>query len=235
MLLTPRISLIRDRRNNSKCDRCILNLVRQHLMQREENTFNNIQKEQQLLRQLKQIFDHLGVIVVTTEGQVQFLTPRGEQLLSKYFDQKNPDSLPESLEYWFQHEIASLTPDNDVPVSCFPLQIEKKGKQLLIRLIANLIGEQYLLLLEEQERRSFSISSLELLGLTKREAEVLFWVAQDKSNAGIAKVLGCCEGTVRKHLEHVHQKLGVQTRTAAVMVALEKLGLLNEEFVAISS
>ena len=89
--------------------------------------------------------------------------------------------------------------------------------------------------MEEQVLESFSISSLELLGLTKREAEVLFWVAQDKNNAAIAKEVGCSKGKVRKRLEHVHAKLGVQTRTAAMMVALERLGLLKESFVAISS
>jgi len=94
------------------------------------------------------------------------------------------------------------------------------------RCVLNLL--RLLLLVEEEQLQSFSISSLELLGLTQREAEVLFWVAKDKSNAGIAKVLGCSEGTVRKHLEHLYQKLGVQTRTGAVMVALEKLGLLRK-------
>jgi DNA-binding CsgD family transcriptional regulator len=83
------------------------------------------------------------------------------------------------------------------------------------------------LLLEEREPHSFSISALELLGLSKREAEVLFWIAKDKSNAAIAKVLGCCEGTVRKHVENLYKKLGVQSRMGAVMIALEKLGLLE--------
>ena len=234
MILKQRISLVRDRQNSPKCDRCILNLVHQLLMQRGGNT-SKFNQKQQLLIQLKQVFDQLGAIIVTSQGEVQFITQRGEQLLSQYFDQKTSDSLPESLQHWFQHEILSLTSNGKIPYSCLPLHIEKKGKQFRICLIANLIGEQYLLLLEEQELRSFSISSLELLGLTKREAEVLFWVAKDKSNAGIAKVLGCCEGTVRKHLEHVHKKLGVQTRTAAVMFALERLGLLNEQIVAISS
>ena len=234
MILKQRISLIRDRQNPPKCDRCILNLVHQLLMQTGGST-SKFNQEQQLLTQLKQVFDHLGAIIVTSQGEVQFITQRGEKLLSQYFDQKNPDSLPASLQNWFKHEILSLTSNSQVLCSCLPLHIEKKGKQLRICLIANLNGEQYLLLLEEQELRSFSIASLELLGLTKREAEVLFWVAKDKSNAGIAKVLGCCEGTVRKHLEHVHKKLGVQTRTAAVMVALEKLGLLKGGIVAISS
>jgi DNA-binding NarL/FixJ family response regulator len=56
---------------------------------------------------------------------------------------------------------------------------------------------------------------------------VLFWVARDKSNAEIAKVLDCCEGTVRKHLEHLYKKLEAQTRIGAVMTALERLGLLQ--------
>ncbi len=84
------------------------------------------------------------------------------------------------------------------------------------------------MLLEERELPAFSIAALESLGLTQREAEVLFWVAKDKSNIEIAKVLDCCEGTVRKHLEHLYKKLCAQTRMGAVMVALERLGLLKE-------
>ncbi|WP_254658074.1 helix-turn-helix transcriptional regulator [Pleurocapsa sp. PCC 7327] len=106
---------------------------------------------------------------------------------------------------------------------------------MCIRIVPDSIGDRYLLQLEERKLQSFSVSALELLGLTKREAEVLFWVAKDKSNVGIARVLGCCEGTVRKHLEHLYKKLGVQTRTGAVMVVLEKLGLLKRSFVAMSS
>lgn len=223
-----------DRQIFTKCDRCILNLVREHLMQADENSpkFN---QEQQILTRLKQVFDRLGAIFVTPEGQVQFMTQQGEQLLSQYFSQKNPDSLPETLQNWFKHQISLLTSEGKVSSSCLPLHIEQAGKQLLVCLICDLIGEQYLLLLEEEELPSFSIASLELLGLTKREAEVLFWVAKDKSNVGIARVLGCSRGTVRKHLEHIHRKLGVQTRTAAVMVALERLGLLKGQFVAMSS
>ncbi len=208
--------------------------MRQHLMHTDENT-STFNKEQQILTQLKQVFELLGAIVVTPEGQVQFMTQRGEQLLNQYFSTYAPHSLPESLKHWFKHRISLLTSESKVPSLCLPLHIEQAGKQLLVRLIGDLIEEQYLLLLEEGELQFFSISSLELLGLTKREAEVLFWVAKDKSNAAIAKILGCSKGTVRKHLEHIHQKLGVQTRTAAVMVALERLGLLKGEFVAMSS
>ncbi len=55
--------------------------------------------------------------------------------------------------------------------------------------------------------------------LTRRETEVLFWLAQGKTNAGIGTTLGLSRFTVRTHLEHIYQKLGVQTRTAAAALA----------------
>ena len=234
MTLNQRILWSCDRLDFTECERCFLNLVHQYLMQKDEIApiYNN---EQKILTEFKQVFNRLGAIFVTPEAQVKSLTQRGEQLLSQYFPYYESHSLPESLQRWFKHRISLLTSKRKLPFPYFPLHIEQPGKQLLIRLNANPIREQYLILLEEQELKSFSISSLELLGLTKREAEVLFWAAKDRSNTGIAKVLGCREGTVRKHFEHIHAKLGVQTRTAAVMIALERLGLLQKSLVAISS
>jgi DNA-binding CsgD family transcriptional regulator len=52
--------------------------------------------------------------------------------------------------------------------------------------------------------------------LTRREREVLACVADGLSNAEIARVLVIEPSTVRKHLEHVFEKLGVGSRTAAV-------------------
>jgi len=65
---------------------------------------------------------------------------------------------------------------------------------------------------------------LEVLGLTPREAEVLFWVAQGKSNPEIATILGIGLTTVKKHLEATFAKLGVENRTSAAAMALERLG-----------
>lgn len=52
--------------------------------------------------------------------------------------------------------------------------------------------------------------------LTGRETEVLRWVARGKTNGEIAALLVVSPNTVRKHLEHAYEKLGVHTRTAAV-------------------
>ena len=55
--------------------------------------------------------------------------------------------------------------------------------------------------------------------LTQREAEVLHWLAGAKTDAEIAALLSISRRTVQKHLEHIYVKLGVETRTAAVMRA----------------
>jgi DNA-binding CsgD family transcriptional regulator len=56
--------------------------------------------------------------------------------------------------------------------------------------------------------------------LTRREIEVLGWVAGGKTNAETAKLLSIAPGTVKKHLDHIYEKLGVGTRTEAVVRAM---------------
>ena len=57
--------------------------------------------------------------------------------------------------------------------------------------------------------------------LTAREAEVLFWISQGKSNHDIGVILGAKTGTICKHVEHIFSKLNVENRTSAAVVALE--------------
>jgi DNA-binding NarL/FixJ family response regulator len=64
---------------------------------------------------------------------------------------------------------------------------------------------------------------LEKLGLTPREAEILLWVAQGKSNFETGVILAISATTVKKHLVHVFEKLGVESRNAATLQALEIL------------
>ncbi|HEX7437714.1 MAG TPA: LuxR C-terminal-related transcriptional regulator [Caldimonas sp.] len=64
-------------------------------------------------------------------------------------------------------------------------------------------------------------ASLDALPLTQREREVLRWVGAGKTDRDIAAIVGCSHRTVHKHLERVYAKLGVETRTAAVMRALD--------------
>jgi DNA-binding CsgD family transcriptional regulator len=61
------------------------------------------------------------------------------------------------------------------------------------------------------------------LGLTPRAAEALLWLAQGKTNSDIATILGISESTVKKHVQEMFDKLGVETRGAAAVRALEVL------------
>ena len=61
------------------------------------------------------------------------------------------------------------------------------------------------------------------LDLTPRVAETLLWLAQGKTNADIATILGNSESTVKKHVLEIFERLGVETRGAAALRALEVL------------
>lgn len=61
------------------------------------------------------------------------------------------------------------------------------------------------------------------LGLTPRVAEVLLWLTQGKTNGEIAAILGNTESTVKKQVLEIFEALGVETRTAATLRALEIL------------
>jgi DNA-binding NarL/FixJ family response regulator len=68
-----------------------------------------------------------------------------------------------------------------------------------------------------------SPARLEALGLTPREAEVLLWVAQGKSNGDVGVICGMAEATVKRHLSNLFEKLGLESRNAATLRALEVL------------
>ena len=66
--------------------------------------------------------------------------------------------------------------------------------------------------------------------LTAREAEVLYWVVKGKINRDIADILGASPATVKKHLERIFAKLGVETRTAAAGMAMNRIRQLHPQF-----
>jgi DNA-binding NarL/FixJ family response regulator len=79
-----------------------------------------------------------------------------------------------------------------------------------------------------QQRQAFApdfsdATPLEKLGISPREAEILLWMAQGKSNADIAVICDISLGTVKKHALHIFEKLGVESRSAATLSALETL------------
>lgn len=87
-----------------------------------------------------------------------------------------------------------------------------QGKSVLAPVVASRLMSQMRQPAEEQ--------------LSGREIEVLQLVSRGNSNKAIAKQLHISTATVKTHLIHIYDKLGVNDRTAAVTVALEK-GILR--------
>ena len=92
--------------------------------------------------------------------------------------------------------------------------VQRDGGRLSVRLLRGSDGST--LPLEEKKTAVNPIASGQL-GVSPRESEVLDWVCKGKTNREIGEILGVSSRTVQKHLEHVFQKIGVETRTAAAL------------------
>jgi DNA-binding NarL/FixJ family response regulator len=81
-------------------------------------------------------------------------------------------------------------------------------------------GDDLVTLVLEERDASVGPTALRRLGVSPREAEVLYWIAEGKGNAEIAIILGTSLRTVEKHVERIFDKLGVDSRVAAAVAAL---------------
>ena len=160
-----------------------------------------------------------------TEGRIISIAPQAIIWIETYFSKSAClHQLPDNLWSWVKHQIAIST-RTDIITACLPLKIQQAARELTIRLVIDPSLASYLLLLEEQTLSS--LNSLELLGLSQRETEVLGLIMQGKDNKSISIQMNIRIGTTRKHLENIYLKLGVQSRTEAVACALAKMGVLH--------
>jgi DNA-binding CsgD family transcriptional regulator len=90
-------------------------------------------------------------------------------------------------------------------------------------------GGDWLIVMQETSDASVLSSLAGSFGLTAREAEVLYWVVKGKINRDIGDILGASPATVKKHLERIYAKLGVETRTAAAAMAINRVPLLQPQ------
>jgi DNA-binding CsgD family transcriptional regulator len=205
----------------SERDRRILDTLRPHLVAayRNAEAFTNLEREGARARGAVQAVG-AELLWLSRGGRIREATGRARGWLAAYFGGSPPraiDHLPDGLDRWLRSETATAGAADRVPPSRLPLVVEGTGGRLVVRLLPD--RERPALLLEER-RTATDAASLESLGLTRREAEVLAWVAQGKTNAEIAAILGTRPRTVHKHLDHILAKLGVENRTAATARAL---------------
>lgn len=152
----------------------------------------------------------LGVVFVDALGRIAWRSPQAAVWLQTLEDSAHAGLLPAALR-------SALEADSDQAIRTQtdpPLTVRNMG-------IATL-GET-MLLLELQREGTLASSRLSHAALTPRETEVLSWLAKGKTNRDIADILGMSPRTVNKHLEHIFEKLGVETRSAAAALASGQL------------
>lgn len=214
------IALNRSRQDFSERDRRVLDLLQPHLAQAYRNSaaLSELERDLRLLRRGVEGLGR-GVVLLTREGRVQAMTAAARRWLDAYFGWSAPGgrSVPEAIQRWMRHREEQARSETALAAPSAPLVMERDGRRLILRLVPDSNGA---ILLLEERRQGAELAPLQSLGLTPREAEVLAWVAQGKTNAEVGQILGMSLRTVAKHLEHVYAKLGVETRTAAAARAL---------------
>jgi DNA-binding CsgD family transcriptional regulator len=187
-----------DGRDFTERDRLVLDLLQPHLAR----LWQAARSRRLLAGALTELERHesgngRGVVFLGSAGSLEYASPPARRMLRDFFEPRHGERLPAELEKWL--------------VSGSRLFLRRRGRR---ELTVECCGDTLVL----HERRAE-------VALTTREREVLSWVARGKTNPQIAELLWVSPGTVRKHLENVYGKLGVNTRTAA---AARFLGMVDE-------
>jgi DNA-binding response OmpR family regulator/DNA-binding CsgD family transcriptional regulator len=173
------------------------------------------------IRQARTALDAFGqatVAVHAASGKLVWQTPLARRLLTDHF--ANPEEVaPPELLQWITDAHRARREGRD-PASL----LHAAGSRRLLASFHDQTGDdEWLVVLREESDASAIESLIAAFRLTQREAEVLYWVVQGKTSNDIGDILGNSPRTVNKHLEHVFEKLGVETRTAAANLALSKM------------
>jgi DNA-binding CsgD family transcriptional regulator len=170
-----------------------------------------------------------SVIVLSGNGGVKRCSAQAERWIARYCRtpfRAGSNRLPECFSTWYVQELTKVSRGTLRPVRHEPLVVDKEGRQLTVQLIPDDLRDEHLLLLNEKACDA-SWAALAEYGLTPRESEVLAWVAKGKTNLEVGAILQLSGRTVQKHLEHIYQKLGVETRTNAAVRAIKMMSVIR--------
>jgi DNA-binding CsgD family transcriptional regulator len=219
------LAFSRSRPDFSDEERLIFELLRPHLFQAYCNA--------ELMTQLRETATHAthalesarqAIVTIDARGRIRWWSPLARRWLAEYFGRFScaGGKLPDTLRRWLhQHRLPGIRATS-IPRPREPLVLERNGRRLTVRILSD-EGSCQTLAIEEQ--RTLSAEPLRALGVTARQAEILLWVMQGKTNPEIGTILGLSPRTVHKHTEHIYARLGVETRTAAAARAWESMAV----------
>ena len=154
------------------------------------------------------------VLAVNGRGEVLWATPEARELLSTLnIDHKTgKNRFNSAIKSWLD----GGGTEND-------LIVQTTESPLTIRYFKSIHADEHLLRLVGQDLIMDPVVLEKMLPITKREAEVLLWVAHGKTNREVGEILSLSPRTVNKHLEQLYPKIEVDNRTAATSIAIQAL------------
>jgi DNA-binding response OmpR family regulator/DNA-binding CsgD family transcriptional regulator len=148
----------------------------------------------------------LGVVVLDSQSRMAWRSPKATEWLDAAFGDE-AQTVSDRGEW-----LHSATLSGDAAIQL------PDGTGLSARHLGRAsLGEATILLSRQVD--ATTPNRLSQASLTPRESEVLSWLAKGKTNRDIADILDMSPRTVNKHLEHIFEKLGVETRTSAAALA----------------
>lgn len=150
----------------------------------------------------------MGTILVDAQERIAWRSPQAERWLEALQGSSDRGELPAAIA-------EALTSRKPVRA------IGHDGTALAVRNLGRAKFGETLLLVSQD--KTPDAERLAAAALTPRETEVLSWLAKGKTNRDIGEILGMSPRTVNKHLEHIFEKLGVETRSAAAALARGQL------------
>lgn len=155
----------------------------------------------------------LGVLLLDSQGRIAWRSPQATRWLQQIPALREGEA---ALRRWLLHLLdqgeALVTLSDGSPLHARHLGPGGPGERMVLL-------RQLPLSAAGAVARDPSQRRLSGAALTPRETEVLSWLAKGKTNRDIGDILGMSPRTVNKHLEHIFEKLGVETRTAAAAIA----------------
>jgi len=207
------VALNRSRAPFTEVERQLLTALQPHASQALQQ-LRALHRLRSTLASFETLVNHMnqGVLCLSAHNRISWANTRGRRFLQTYWHRAaGTISLPDTLLAWL---LKSLEAAGNGGAVRGPLIIQRQTSRLVVRLLVEK-KERYLFFEEVALQPMFE--EFKQFGLTAREAEVLGWVAQGKSNDDTAAILTVCSQTVKKHLERIYSALGVTNRTEAAL------------------
>ncbi len=191
-------------------------------------------QERHQARNALDAFGYASITVRASDGRLLWETALARDLLMRYCGTQAPVT-PEPIHTWLVRMVSQVGEGAWQGAEPPRLTLEQGPRRLTCRLHSQ-VGESegsgegggdWLIVMQETNDASVIEALVQAFGLTAREAEVLYWVVKGKINRDIADIVGASPATVKKHLERILPKLGVETRTAAAAMAINRVRLLQ--------